>query len=161
MRHRRLPRVDLPHHTYFLTCCTYDRRPLFRTACLAEMLIGLYAGYRGRGDIRLHGYVVMPDHYHVLVTLAAERSVGELVRKIHSAFARRCRETTGVRGRIWQRRFYDHVIRDEEDWRIKLAYVHDNPVQRELVDEASRYPWSSARFWLTGAASVNCDGVIW
>jgi len=174
MRHRRLPRIDLPHHTYFLTCCTHDRRPLLcaghkagdeapalRITNPAEMLIGLYAGYRDRGDVRLHGYVVMPDHYHVLVTLATERSVTELVRKIHSAFARRYREAATLQGRVWQRRFYDHVIRDEDDCRTKLAYMHDNPVQRALVDEAPRYPWSSARFWLTGAGPVKCDAFIW
>ncbi len=125
------------------------------------MLIGLYAGYRDRGDIRLHGYVVMPDHYHVLVTLVTEPSLSELVRKIHSAFARRCRAPIGLQGLLWQRRFYDHVIRDEDDWRTKLAYMHGNPVQRGLVDQASRYTWSSARFWLTGAGPVQCDAVIW
>ncbi len=125
------------------------------------MLIGLYAGYRDRGDIGLHGYVVMPDHYHGLVTLVTEPSLSALVRKIHSAFSRRCRGRIGLQGRLWQRRFYDHVIRDEDDWRTKLAYMHGNPVQRGLVDEASRYAWSSARFWLTGSGPVQCDAVVW
>jgi putative transposase len=125
------------------------------------MLIGLYAGYRDRGDIRLHGYAVMPDHYHVLVTLVKEPSVSELVRKIHSALARRARQASFHTGRLWQRRFYDHVIRDEREWRRRLAYIHHNPAVKGLVEAPDRYSWSSASFWLTGTGPVRCDGVTW
>ena len=168
MRHRRLPRLDLVAHTYYLTCCTHNRRPFLRAGRAAQMLIDLYAGYRDRGDIRLHGYVIMPDHYHVVVTLAAEPSVSGLVRKIHGVFAWRWHTWVGdeapalrgrARGRIWQRRFYDHVVRDDEDWRTKLTYMHGNPVQAGLADLAIEYLWSSAAFWDTGP--VVCDGITW
>lgn len=184
MSHRRLPRLDLPNHTYYLTCCTHNRRPLLRAGRAAQVLIELYAGYRGRGDIRLHGYVIMPDHYHVLVTLAAEPSVSNLVRKIHGLFAWRWHAWAGdeapalrkgrgeagdeapalrgkARERVWQRRFYDHVVRDDEDWRMKLSYLHENPVRAGLVECAADYEWSSASFWETGTGPVTCDGVIW
>jgi len=170
MRHGRLPRFDLPHHTYYLTCCLHNRRPLLRSARSAQTLLDLYAGYRNRGDILLHGYVIMPDHYHVIVTLLTQPSVSGLVRRIHSAFARRWRcwagdEAPALRerphGRIWQRRFYDHVIRDEEDWRTKLSYMHGNPVQADLVDCATDHPWSSAAFWEAGTGPVTCDSIIW
>ncbi len=170
MRHGRLPRLDLPHHTYYLTSCTHNRRPLFRSGRSAQMLIDLYVGYRDRGDIRLHGYVVIPDHYHVLVTLAAERSISGLVRKIHSAFARRWRGWAGDEApaprkgrnrRIWQTRFYDHMVRDEEDWRTTLTYMHENPVRAGFVEIAIDYPWSSAMFWETGTGPVGCDGTVW
>ncbi|MBN1460092.1 MAG: transposase [Armatimonadetes bacterium] len=98
MRHRRLPRVDLPHQTYYLTCCTHRRRPFLRAERAAQMIIDLYAAYRDRGDLRLHGYVVMPNHYHVVVTLTGERSVSGLVRKVHGLFSWRWHGVAGHEG---------------------------------------------------------------
>jgi len=158
MLHRRLPRFNLPRASYYLTCCLDKRRPLFARRELVKLLLNLYAAERDGGAIALHGYVVMPDHYHVLLTLRADTSVSEVVRRIHSLFARACRSSTGVRGRIWQRRFYDHVIRDETDLRTKLVYLHNNPVRAELTDDPISYSWSSCRFWETGSGSVTCDG---
>ena len=143
MRHRRLPRVDLPGHTYYLTCCVERRRPLFRDARLAEGLISLYVEARDRGDVALHGYVVMPDHYHVVLSLRGSASVSNVVRRVHSALGRRIRKEFRIRDQIWQRRFYGHVIRDEKDWRDKLSYVHGNPVRAGLVDNAQDYCWSN------------------
>ena len=159
--YRRLPQIDLQGHTYYLTCCLHDGRPLLRVDDLTCYLVRLYGESRDRSDILLHGYVVMPDHYHVLFTLSPEGSVSAIVRKAHSLFARYCRRTTPTRGRIWQRRFYDHVIRDEDDWRTKLSYMHGNPVRAGLVEEPSDYPWSSCAFWETGASAITCDGSLW
>ena len=161
MRHRRLPRLDLPGRSYYLGCCLHGRRPLFRQEELAQLLLDLYVSQRDQSAIALHGYVIMPDHYHVLVTLRAAESISGLVRGIHSLFARACRERTGLRGPVWQRRFYDHAIRDEEDWRTKLAYTHENPVRAGLVKAPTDYAWSSARFWETGSGPVECEGLIW
>jgi len=158
MRHRRLPRLDLPGQTYYLTCCIDGRRPLLRPAALAESLVSLYAGQRDKGSIALHGYIVMPDHYHVLLTLRGDSSISGVVRAVHSLFARHCRATTHTRGRIWQTRFYDRIVRGESDWREKLNYLHDNPVRRHMVAAGVCYRWSSARFWETGSGPVLCDG---
>jgi len=161
MRHRRLPRVDLPSDTYSLTCCLNRRRRLFTEADLASALIALSAEARDRGDLVLHGYVVMPDHYHMLVTLTGAPSVTNVVRRVHSAFARPVRARGFGGGRVWQRRFYDHVGRGDEDWLAKLTYLHENPVRAGLVKSAVHYLWSSAAFWETGTGPVTCHGVDW
>jgi len=157
MRHERLPRVDLKGHTYFLTCCLDRRRKLFRRSRLADTVIGLYVEARDRGDIALHGYVVMPDHYHVLVTLRGSSSISNVVRRVHSALARRIRKESAIDGRVWQKRFHDHVVHDEDDWRAKLTYMHGNPVRAGVVDDPVTYDWSSCRYWETGCGAVACD----
>jgi putative transposase len=157
MLHRRLPRMVLRCRAYYLTCCVDGRRPLLGGAQLAESLLKLYAARRDRGAIALHGYVVMPDHYHVLLTLGGESSVSGVVRAVHSLFARTCRGETRLQGRIWQRRFYDHVIRDEADLRAKLSYLHANPLRAGVVEEPASYARSSCRFWETGRGPVSCD----
>jgi putative transposase len=158
MLHRRLPRIDLPGHSYYLGCCLENRRQLLRQDAFAQLLLNLYLAQRDRGSIKLHGYVIMPDHYHVLLSLREEKSISQIVREVHSLFARTCRKMTEIKGRIWQRRFYDHVIRDKTDWLTKLAYLHNNPLRAGLVENIADYPWSSCRFWETGTGPVRCDG---
>ena len=51
------------------------------------------------------------------------------------------------------------MIRDEEEWRAKLSYMHANPLLAELAENAVDYPWSSCRFWETGDGPVLCDGL--
>ena len=157
MLYRRLPRFDLPDATYFITSCTEKRRRLFSRPDLADLLVGLYADLRDRGDIALHGYVIMPDHYHVVFTLKEEDSVSLAVRKVHGPFARHYRHAIEPVERVWQRRFRDHVVRDDGDWYTKMEYIHANPVRAGLVEDPTRYRWSSARFWMTGDGPVRCD----
>lgn len=174
MRHRRLPRLDLPNHSYYLTACTRLRRRILGDPSVAESLIRLYARERDQCRIKLHGYVVMADHYHVLLTLLRDASVSAVVRAVHSLLARECRGCDpGVLGRrqapappnltagIWQSRFYDHVIRSESELWEKLGYLHGNPIRAGLVKAAVEYPWSSARFWETGTGVVRCDPLVW
>ncbi len=157
MLYRRLPRVDIPGGTYFITCCIDKQRPLLRRKALAEVIVQLYAEARDRDEIALHGYVVMPDHYHVVLTLRAEQSISALVRKVHSLFWRRgLRCLSGDVGRVWQRRFHDHVVRNEADWEQCVAYVHANPVKWGLVENPVSYGWSSCRYWETGEG-LRCD----
>jgi putative transposase len=157
MRHRRLPRLDLRGRTYFLTCCLDGRRRLLARPDLAELVTNLYVAQRDRGHIALHGYVIMPDHYHVLLTVGDEVSISNVVRTVHSLSTQAGRRTMEIRGRIWQSRFYDHVVRDEDDFRAKLDYLHNNPLRAGLVEDVTAYPWSSLRFWETGAGPVACD----
>jgi len=160
MLHRRLPRLDLPDASYYLTCCLEGRRPLLQIHSLAQCLLDLFVSYRDRGDILLHAYVLMPDHYHVGLTVQAEPSISNLLRKIHSLSAQHCHRSLGIGGRIWQRRFYDHVIRDERDWDAQFSYMHANPVLAKMVGNEVDYPWSSARFWWTGEGPVICDALL-
>jgi len=158
MLHRRLPRIDLPSHSYYIGCCIQDRKRLLRNPRFAKLLLQLYAQFRDRGDFLLHAYVVMPEHYHVLLSLEKANSISSVVRKVHSLFSREYRKATGFRGRIWQRRFYDHVIRNDEDWLTKMQYIHDNPVRASLVENIEDYRFSSFLFWETGEGPIRCDG---
>lgn len=124
---------------------------------LAEALIRLFIEARDRGDILLHGYVVMPDHYHAVLTLAEGMSITNLVRRIHSAFARTAKRELRTTEKIWQERFYDHVIRDHADWLEQVEYMHGNPVRAGIVDDPLLYPWSSCRFWEAEDAPIRCD----
>lgn len=156
--YRRLPRWDYPGYGYFLNICTIDRRPIFNDPALAEAMLGLYVARRDKGKFLLHGYVIMPDHYHVIISPRNQPSISGIVRKIHSDFDRDYLAPLGFPKRLWQRRFFDHLIRDKEDFLTRLNYCHNNPAEAELVEDILDWPWSSARFWETGSGSVRCDG---
>jgi len=157
MLYRRLPRFDFPHRCYFLTCCLEGRRPLLSDPRWAGRLLALYAQQQDKGRITIHAYVLMSDHYHCLLSLQAQTSISGLVRGVHACFAREYRSVNPTTGRIWQRRCYDHVIRDEADLLTKATYIHDNPVRAGLAADVGEYPWSSFGFWETGRGPVRCQ----
>jgi putative transposase len=157
MLYRRLPRFDIEGATYFLTCCIHRQRPLLRRVGLADLIVELYGETRDRGEIALHAYVIMPEHYHIVLTLRKEKSISALVRRIHSLFWRRGVQWLPANvGRVWQRRFYDHVVRSDADWQECVAYVHANPVTARLTDDPLAYEWSSCRYWESGEG-LRCD----
>jgi len=124
--------------TFFITSGTYNRRRLFQVERNAELLIETLHHYRTEGRYKLHAFVVMPDHIHLLLTPheTLERAIG----LIKGGFSHRLASKLPV----WQRGFTDHRIRDIDDFRIRRSYIHQNPVTARLSETAEAYPYSSA-----------------
>ena len=97
--------------------------------------------YRARAYL-LHEYVLMPEHFHILITptVTLERAVQFL----KGGFSYRARKELQSSIEIWQRGFSDHRIRDAADLEIHIGYIYRNPVGRNLVEKAAEYPYSSA-----------------
>jgi putative transposase len=95
--------------------------------------------YRWLGHFKLHAFVVMPDHVHLLLTpgeLALERVVG----LIKGGFSHK----VGSKSPVWQRGFSDRRMRDRAEFEIRRDYIHQNPVRAKLVKQMRDYPFSSA-----------------
>jgi len=124
--------------TFFVTSGTYNRRRLFQVERNAELLIETLQHYRTEGHYKLHAFVVMPDHIHLLLTPqeTLERTIG----LIKGGFSHRLSSKLPV----WQRGFTDHRIRDAADYSIRHRYIHQNPVTSRLCDTPEAYPFSSA-----------------
>jgi putative transposase len=97
--------------------------------------------YRGRTYL-LHEYVVMPDHFHILITpgVTLERAV----QFIKGGFSFRAKKELGSSMEIWQPGFSDHRIRGFDDYVNHLDYIYINPVRKELAECSSQYRYSSA-----------------
>ena len=123
-------------YAYFVSTQTEDRKPFFRHERWARLILATLDHYNGNG-YKLHAYVVMPDHLHLLITPfdAIEKSV-QLIKGGFSFRAKRELEWTGG---IWQPGFTDHRIRDEVDWLRHLEYIRTNPVEARLVEDADLY----------------------
>jgi putative transposase len=103
---------------------------------------------RRRFVVRIYGYVVMPEHVHLLLNEPEQGTLAEalhylklsLVKRVHS------RGAMGA-GSFWQKRFYDRNVRDAREFSVKLRYLHRNPVKRGLVKEPRDWQWSSFRHY--------------
>lgn len=129
--------------TYFVTSRTAGGRRLFQGARLAELLIQTLYHYRAEGKYRLHQFVIMPDHIHLILTpegLALERAV----QFVKGGFSHRAGKEVSARMEIWQKGFTDHRIRGEEDYLQHCVYIRANPVKKNLCRSPEEFPFSSA-----------------
>ncbi|MBO4224213.1 REP-associated tyrosine transposase [Bradyrhizobium neotropicale] len=146
----RYRRNFLPGGTFFFTVTLDDRR----SSALVDHASLLHAAFRKTRSERpfdLDAIVVLPDHLHAIMTLPeGDADFSDRWRRIKSAFTRGV-VATGVplsrdhRGEypLWQKRFWEHTIRDERDFERCADYIHFNPVKHRLVSSPSDWPFSS------------------
>jgi putative transposase len=125
--------------TFFVTSATFQRRRLFQVTANAELFLETLQQYRREGHYKLHAFVVMPDHIHLLMTpkaITIERAVG----LIKGGFS----HGMGSKFPVWQRGFTDHRIRDAQEFLVRRDYIHLNPVRARIVQSCELYRYSSA-----------------
>ncbi len=127
---------------YMVTSATWERRPLFRNERWARLFVDTLCHYRGSAYL-LHEFVIMPDHFHILLTPKA--SLEKSVQFIKGGFSYRAKKELGSNMEAWQKGFSDHRIREVEDYLRHVAYIRENPVRKHLCERAEDYPYSSAR----------------
>ena len=154
----RYRRLFVPGSTYFFTVVTYRRRPLFddphARACLRKAI----AQTRKKTSFEIVALCLLPDHLHTIFTLPENDSDYSLRwARIKTYFTRQyaasaCAKahptlTPSRRHRrehaLWQRRFLEHLIRDDEDFRRHVDYIHYNPVKHGLAARPADWEWST------------------
>jgi REP-associated tyrosine transposase len=128
--------------TFFITTVTWQRTPLFRNPQKAELMMDVLAHYGKQKKYVLHEFVIMPDHFHLLLTPALEISLERAVQLIKGGFSYRLGKAK--QGLVWQESFTNHRIRDEQDYVRHAEYIRLNPVRARLVERPDDYPHSSA-----------------
>jgi REP-associated tyrosine transposase len=171
-------RVYTPGQVQFLTARTYRRAPLFRSERFCRAFVRRLEEVRQEWHFRLAGWVLMPDHFHLLMRPQPAATVPLLITGLKEETAKRllktlrqnlhhpcCRKMLGrrrlpstvhdeSRDRLWQRRFYPFNIFTEKKFQEKLDYMHNNPVTRGRVSSPGEWPWSSSRFYYLEDASI-------
>ena len=140
----RKGRASVENAAYCVTSCAESRRPVFASSEAAEILIGGIRWLRETGRIWILGYVIMPDHVHLLFALRAGASLPTVMQAWKSFTARDLCRGCGALAPVWQRGYYDHMIRDTKDLWVRLDYMHHNPVRKHLVETAQEYRFSTA-----------------
>jgi putative transposase len=128
---------------YFLTICTHLRLAFFSKAEFVAPAIDQLRECSREHEFAVIAYCFMPDHVHMLVEGLEDRAdLREFVRvwKQHTAFC--LRRQCGIR--LWQRGYYEHILRSDESAVDRAQYVITNPVRAGLVQNPLKYPWSGS-----------------
>jgi putative transposase len=136
-------RGNTGYRPYLITASSLQGKSIFQSQRMAELFVKVLLDYRDQKKYLLHEFVLMPNHFHLLITpvLSLERAL-QLVK---GGFSYRAKKELGFSGEIWEKSFYDRRVRDVEDYFAYRHYIRENPVKRRLVALAARYPYSSAR----------------
>jgi putative transposase len=149
-------------YLHYITTSCYLRRPLLEATGRRDLFLEVLEHVRRRYHFVVVGYVVMPEHIHLLLSEPERGNPSTVMQAVKQGFARRIlgrlRSQVANEPRcpcvgeehIWQHRFYDFVLWSAQKRQEKLHYIHQNPVTRGLVEEPEQWRWSSARHYLLG-----------
>jgi len=151
----RLERRYGQGHLHFITCSCHERRPLLGTAAKRDALLKILDEARARYQFHIVGYVVMPEHFHTLISEPRTGTPSTIMQVLKQRVSRTCRGMSGVVPRsFWQQRFYDFNVWSRKKKNEKLEYMHMNPVKRGLVADPKLWAWSSYRFYQYGETNL-------
>ena len=176
-----MPGIRIIGSIYHITTNIYGRLPIFDSP---NMIIALYDSlnyYRYRHTFKLLGFVVMPDHLHLLIWPEGKSSISAIMRDFKkytavrlirqakvehkqdwlTAFRDAGEKTGRSTNKIWQDSYWDTIVYSQKMLREKLNYIHRNPVRAGLVKEVGHYPYSSYRNYVNNDHSMILVDTDW
>jgi putative transposase len=141
----RLSRFQQAGDTHFLTFSCYDRQPYLAIEAARELFERTLEQMRRRYVFYVFGYVIMPEHVHLMVTEPARGMLDRAIQALKTSVSKQSDQRP-----FWLARYYDFNVHSEEKHIEKLKYMHRNPVTRGLVARPEEWKWSSFRHYLTG-----------
>lgn len=166
MRYRRL---YVPGETYFITAALADRKSRLLIENI-EKLRSAFKKVQKRYPFTIHAIVILPDHFHMLIKLPdKDIAYSKRIKLIKFHFTKNLsfNETISisrlVKGEreIWQRRFWEHTIRDEKDYDDHVHYIHYNPVKHRYVLNPADWKYSSIhRYVREGILKANWSASV-
>ena len=152
---------------HFITCSCFQRQPFLGTPQRRDLFLRQLEQVRRRYRVVVLGHVVMPEHFHLLISEPQRGTPSTVLQALKLGFTRRVlgewqrRRQTGQQElwepmphHLWQPRFYDFNVWSERKRIEKLRYMHQNPVKRGLVLEPQQWRWSSFRSYFCGDAGL-------
>ena len=137
--------------TYFVTASCWEKQSLLQSDRMAKLFMDVLFHYQSQNRYLLHEFVVMPDHFHAIFTPLPRVTLEKAVQFVKGGFSFRARKELGIAGEIWQTSFYDHRVRDTDEYSRFRHYIHMNPVRRGLAPSPEEFPYSSANLKLDEA----------
>ena len=141
----RLQRFQESGDLHFITFSCQDRSPYLCDGCSREIFECSLEAIRRRYVLHVYGYVVMPEHVHVLLSEPKRFALDTAIQALKTSVSKQCRQSP-----FWLPRYYDFNVFSQKKRIEKLRYMHRNPVARGLVQRPEEWKWSSFRHYLTG-----------
>jgi putative transposase len=154
-------RYYVPNAIVFITQVVADRQPIFQNPDHIALLRTMLHQAKALYPFVMLAYVFLPDHFHLLIRPTGQSTITAIMHSLKPNFTKRYKATLGIDApmQFWQRRFWDHIIRNEDDLHRHLDYIHYNPVRHGLVDQPEAWPHSSFLTWKERGAYA--DGWGW
>ena len=148
----RIGRHSQPGHYYFLTTSVVGRRKIFINHDHAVIVLSAIHWLHKADRFLVDAAVVMPDHLHLVGQLgegSRQDAAPTLARVMHSLKSHSARSLSrlDVKTPVWQGGYYDHGLRDDEDYRARVRYVMQNPIRAGLVQRVEDYPYIILPRW--------------
>jgi putative transposase len=171
--------------TYFVTTTITEFTHIFQIKELAQIVLDNIKFYQDKFDVLIHGFVIMPNHIHLLLTMTDKGNISQFMGQMKEYSAKQIIEwceknnkddflriflNSAKRYRpdhsyqVWQARFDDVVISSKNVFDVKLEYIHNNPLQDRwrLVEKPDDYDFSNAEFYFSGGdcsldIMVSCE----
>ena len=151
--------VPIENDVYFITSVVNKRYPLFKNRQHCDSLISTLAFYRKRGDYYLHGIVIMPEHYHILIQIKGSNPIDYIIGNINRYSAGLILETLTPKEssifqmsnpkkrnhhmQLWEGDPFTTLLSTVEEIETRLKYLHENPLRKNLIDDLKDYRLSS------------------
>ena len=144
LRHAASDSVLSPDRTFFVTTKTSMGRRLLQSERNAMLFIDVLRSYVATGKFKVHDFVVMPDHVHLLLTVSKDMTIERAMQFIKGGFSYRLKKELGYPGEIWQRGYSELRVEDERSFSQHRGYIAENPVKAGLVDSPEEFPYCFA-----------------
>lgn len=139
----RLPRLSLPGYPHHVILRGNNRQAIFSCPADYQTLLDLIEEHARKSGVAVHAYVLMGNHFHLLVTPEAADSLPRMMQAVGRRYVRYFNDRQGRSGTLWEGRYRSSPIQAETCLLTCMAYMDLNPVRAGLVAEARDYPWSS------------------
>ena len=139
-----------PGKWYVITTVTRERIPFLTDPALAQATAAQIQSI-AIDAAETHAWVVMPEHLHWMIQLGSTVGLSQLIQMFKSKSAIAINRLRGSSGTVWQPGFYDHRLRNDEDFAAQARYIVANPVRRGIVQRIEEYPHWWCRWIANGA----------
>lgn len=139
----RLPRLTIAGYPHHVIQRGNNRQPIFISDDDRRVLLALWAEYASKFQVAVHAYVLMSNHFHLLVTPGSDHGLPEMMQAVGRRYVRYFNDAHGRSGTLWEGRYRSTLIETDRYLLACMAYIDLNPVRAGLVAQARDHVWSS------------------
>ena len=144
MKISNLRRYKAEGRPIFVTFSTLKKKTILKDPKIANVVQQVLLDLENERKLKLLEYVIMPDHIHLLISERGGYSFENILRLFKTKSSKEINKIRNTKGRNWERRYFDRIIRSEDEYRKAIKYIRYNPIKKGLVESSSDYLFSSA-----------------
>ena len=152
----RLPRLTVPHCPHHVIQRGNNRQVIFQDAQDFERMLDTVKEYAQKFSVAVHAYVLMPNHFHMLVTPTTGNGLALMMQAVGRSYVRLFNQRHARTGTLWEGRYRSTLIEAERYLLACMVYIDLNPERAHLVQNLTDWPWSSCAFHL----GLHSDGLL-